>query len=178
MALFWFLESPSLLNCLNDTFYLFFYFFFRKSNNIGFSPEFSIIADSHRLQQEWGLAVSLILRKWKSPFSHMIVPLEHQAASVQGSHVCTSAPSGKNEWAPLRSILWQVTCQSHDTEITCGQCQFFTLPLQIHVLLGMWVMHIDTWHMAAKLLPLQGRKGENIYVSHGGGNQNCCDKVD
>lgn len=33
----------------------------------------------------------------------------------------------------------------------------------------MWVMHIDTWHMATKLLHLQGRKGENICVSYGGG---------
>lgn len=99
----------------------------------------------------------------------MIIGLEHQAASVQNSDVCISDPSGKNEWAALRNIIWQVTSESRDTEITRGQCQFFTLPAQIHVLLRMWVMHIDTWHIATKLLHLQGGKGENIYVSCGGG---------
>jgi len=38
---------------------------------------------------------------------------------------------------------------------------------QIHILLGMGVMHVDTWHMATKLLQSQGRRGENACVSYG-----------
>lgn len=97
----------------------------------------------------------------------MITGLEHQITSTEEADVCLSVPSGKKRCASLRYIVWQVTCQIHDTQITCAQCQPYTLPAQIHILLRMGVMCVDTWHMVTKPLQSRGRKGENTGVSYG-----------